>query len=114
MIRKHIKEELIQVLYSLMELHHEGLVGKQEEYLFQVLQDCQEAAISIGNIIENNTEMPDENISILEEYCESLYLLSLTASANEDFVVELDGYIQKVLQNIEREKEKLLVVFLPY
>ncbi len=114
MIRKYIKEALIQVLHSLIEVHHEGLIKKQEETLLQILQECQKAAIDIGEIIENNIEKPEKNILVLEEYCEKLYEFSLKPSLCEKSIVELDNYIKKVLQNIEKEQEKILVVFFPY
>lgn len=114
MLRKFIKQELIQVLQSLIELHHEGMVGKPEETVYQVLQDCQSAAIDIGNVLEENMEKPEASIQVLEQYCEELYQLSTRVPFSEKAIEELDSHIRKILQNVSEEQEKLLIVFFPY
>ncbi len=113
-MRAYIKKRLKEVLHSMLEVHHQGLETGADEIIYQTLQECQKTAISIGKVIEDNFEDPSESISVLEKYCEALYQLSLQIPFCSKAVEELDGYIQKVIQNTEKEPTKILVVFFPY
>ena len=84
MLRVQIKKELLKILNSMVKLHHKGLVGRQPDDAFVVLKDCQTAAIALGESIEaNNVEGGDAIVSILEDYCENVYLLTEQLTISE-------------------------------
>lgn len=78
-MKKDIKEQLIQLLGTLQEAHQEiqgGLEKKEYGTVQNLLADCQESAVFIGNTIEQFERNQEEIIGILEEYCERLFGIS--------------------------------------
>lgn len=114
MVRAYTKREIIDVLENLLVLHRKGLLNSHKETVFKVLEDCQEAAIAVGETIEHEFECPEDCVSILEEYCEALYQLYLQVPFQQQEIAKLDTYIQKTVSIVNKEPEKILVVFFPY
>ncbi|MCI8834443.1 MAG: hypothetical protein HFH24_03580 [Ruminococcus sp.] len=97
-----------------------NLTGKkiQKEKILELLTDCQETAIAMGQEIEAIYGEGTESVQKLEEYCESLYQMTLVLSDLErrrGILRDLTGQIQQ-FQNLVSEQisDKLEVVFLPY
>ncbi len=92
--------------------------AKKREALIQLLSDCQDSAISIGETMEKLYGEGTETVSELEVYCENLYQMTLVLEKPNQ-AKELAGVLAKELLQIrrliEREvPERTEAVFLPY
>ena len=114
MLRSGLKKELLQILEALQKLHHMGLVGQNYENTCSVLQDCQAAAIELGEKLEQNIEDNQTMVQILENYCESLFQLSQNYPFAEEEITVLDRLLQEEIQLLEQQQTKYQVVFFPY
>lgn len=81
------------------------------EALGMLLTDCQDAAISVGNSIEQSEGEGNEAVKKLEEYCEVLYQIS---TGDKDAASKLDNCIRECVGLVGDFKETREVVFLPY
>ena len=121
-MKKDIKEQLIQLLGTLQEAHQEiqgGLEKKEYGTVQNLLADCQESAVFIGNTIEQFERNQEEIIGILEEYCERLFGISIALKDSELFNVEktraeLDQYIKAICERVRNGIKVLKAVFFPY
>ena len=102
---KILKE--VNVKIELMQL------GVQKELLVQ----CQEMAIAVGNEIEKENS-DSIIICYLEEYCEDLYRISICEKKNE--CVKISRHMEQLLRQIEScvnneiKNDKYEIVFMPY
>lgn len=120
-MRIYLKREVLKLLQTLHEAHKvlnrlSERGEKEKEY--QCLTELQEAAIATGNFLEEAEEEHQEMISVLEEYCEDVYVYS----KEEDLRLKKD-ICKKMEERLRLLEEKLLyevkndrleVVFLPY
>lgn len=115
-----IKKSKILDIISLLEAANKQLSEKIKEQDFQdVLMQCQESAIIVGNDLESSGLIPQAIISEIEEYCELLYQISLNyknmgeryklAVRNEQFLRKIRTDIDKALPDDRKE-----IVFFPY
>lgn len=85
----------------------------------QALNDCQDAAIEIGNEIEKVGRGAEETVRLLEAYCENLYQM-YSNPADINLCRKLAKKIQRQLMQIrnkvkyELQNTRKQVVFLPY
>jgi len=85
----------------------------------QLLVDCQEMAIQIGNYIERLEGEGTETVSRLEEYCQLLYQANIEIN-NTGFDRKIDKPLQKQLVKIENSVKdelrpnKIEAVFISY
>ena len=119
-MRKAVKNNLLEIFRTIYEAHEivKGFIDKKEyENAQNLLADCQDTAIQIGNLIEESEGEGFVTVSYLEEYCESLYEASLNLSASNGYKVQkqLDKKIINAENSAKNEiKVKLEVVFMPY
>lgn len=137
-MRKEKKEQINSILKLIKEAHivMKKHVEKQNiQPVLRLMEDCQNAVISIGNQIEKTEGTDCVTIRLLENYCELIYQLSKTLigiiseqNRKEQFIDR--EYIDKKLDETVLELEELLeqisdsvqneitvrkeVVFLPY
>lgn len=117
--RKHLlsmTDTLIKANKALKMSLPQGM--KKKEALIQLLSDCQDSAISIGETMEKLYGEGTETVSELESYCENLYQMTLVLEKLGQ-AKELAGVLTKELLQIRRliEKEvpnRIEAVFLPY
>lgn len=117
--RKHLlsmTDTLIKANKALKMSLPQGM--KKKEALIQLLSDCQDSAISIGETMEKLYGEGTETVSELESYCENLYQMTLVLEKLGQ-AKELSGVLTKELLQIRRliEKEvpnRIEAVFLPY
>ena len=118
-MRKFQKQQILDVIQSLHMLHGEikdSLNGKEYEIAQIALSDCQEAAIQIGEVIEQIEGTGTQAVSCLEQYCENVYQISVQVqeiSAQEAYK-SLESNLTKAENDIKHVPTKLEVVFLPY
>ena len=102
MIRENLKGQILTLLESMHALQHEGYEKKVD-----FLNDCQQAAITIGETIENKVSESANIVSVLEQYCEQLFELSQKVEIQQDEIQRLD----KMLYSVEPGYQ---IVFFPY
>jgi len=79
-MRNFRKQQLSEIMESLHLLHQEmreRLERKEYSTVQTALSDCQEAAIQTGEAIEQTEGTGTEAVRQLEQYCETVYRLSL-------------------------------------
>ncbi len=89
-----------------------------EEGIQQLLSDCQETAISIGSELEMLYGEGTESVQKLEEYCESLYQMTLVLdnpARRREILKELIGQVRQTRNLVCGQiPDRLEAVFLPY
>lgn len=130
-MRKYIKKRILKNITEITDIH------KQIEQWFQkgsyeaiqdMLVQCQEAAIWIGNTIDEEEQTDKAVIKKLEEYCESVYELSvkvggytkkMTRSEAKRIIrpvcAQLNQYMHEVSNYVQNQiSARTEAVFLPY
>ncbi len=89
-----------------------------EEGVLQLLADCQDTAILMGTEIEEVYGERTDSVARLEEYCESLYEMTLVVKhpiKRKEMQKALANHLRKIRRAISDEiPDRLEVVFLPY
>ncbi len=127
-MRKKEKQDLSNFI-DLLEQAHAQIVAcvfrDEKNNVNQLLIDCQEGAISIGTMVEESEGEGNNFVHILEQYCESLYMIGqeVDSTADKAFLrkksTQYDKMFQKYVENlrvslnndVRTTKE---IVFLPY
>ena len=120
-MRRYKKKELLETADMLVEANE--VIGRlcksNTDGALELLGQCQESAILLGNLIESKGDGYAELVEILENYCENIYQMSIAISAEEQ-IRKLSKKIQKQLiylnNKIQHEipEDKKEVVFFPY
>ena len=88
------------------------------ETIIQLLADCQDAAISLGENLEKILGQDTEIVTELETYCENLYQMTLLLEhpkQSKELVRTLGLQLAKIRHMIETQiPDRLEAVFLPY
>lgn len=85
-----------------------------------VLEDCQTAAISVGQTIDENVGEGTETVGHLERYCELVFSLHEQLMSDEEVSASkvtkhFDKFYRQIMSAYNREVQaKKLAVFLPY
>ncbi len=122
-MRKREKNRLLEIMDTLF-----GAVGEirqfigssQEEEAVSLLADCQEAAIAIGNAIEQAEGAGTRTVGLLEELCELIYgcassIPSDGSGTSASIGMQIaDKCVEAREELIHGIKEQKLAVFLPY
>lgn len=118
-MRKYQKQQILELITSLHIFHDEcaqQLLAGGYETVHEALGNCQEAAVQIGNVIEQSEGEGTASVACLEQYCEALYQISqqLERIAPQVFQKRLDEILKKAEVEVDRIKVRKEVVFLPY
>lgn len=120
-MRKYQKKQLLGLIDTLQEAHNEIkklLVNDNVRAASKLLADCQNCAVHLGNTIEQLEGEGTNAVSLLEDYCESLYRLSITAGDSDEFdriFCNLNNQLNHVGNSVaEFKSDKIEAVFLPY
>ena len=122
-MRKAQKKQMDEVLRLLGQVHR-GVrqmiqAGKKAEAM-DVLAQCQDAAIDLGETIEQTEGEGHATVACLEEYCESVYQVYEKLRQGQSIQAEKTyKHLRKALQKIKNSAEhdikvRTEVVFLPY
>lgn len=109
---------LINTMIKANELVAKALPTDSKD-LTDVFAQCQDAALQIGTQLESFGEQYRSVVTILEDYCENIYQLSLAAS-DGNACRKLWKRIRKQLSQLENQiqsempEDRKEVVFLPY
>ena len=128
-MRKKQKREILEFIISLKEAHKEIMVALEEGNYIQgmeLLCDCQECAIELGNIIETLEGEGVISVSYIEKYCELIFHhykklkenteeLNSNKKLSKKIIDSLDKQLSNMENSIKRDiQEKKEVVFFPY
>ena len=130
--QKTIKMRIGELLGLLKEAQTEtgkAIKNMDTAIALELLSNCQDAAVGIGNVIEESFGEGSITVGLLEEYCEQVYLIYEKLAASGDSISDSDvatdsgkcntGYLDHTLHRIEESvqndlKERREVLFLPY
>lgn len=89
-----------------------------EQAVIELVTDCQDSAISMGEQIEKMCGEGTASVGILEQYCENLYLLTISmqdAIKRRELYNTLNKQLKKLCRVMNNELlDKLEVVLFPY
>lgn len=106
---------IYELLSSMEQLH--AALGKTREPALrqQYLETCQQAAASIGNVLEKeDSERAASLVHELEAYCEEVYQASLRDGVSYQDIASLDHAVISVRKGVSKLPVKYRIVFLPY
>lgn len=109
MIRQALKNQISDLLDSMCEQHHEGF-----EKRIPFFEECQQAAIAIGEALEEKVNEHAAAVGILEQYCEALFTCAQKDKMTESDISSLDDYISRVKEELEAVEIGYQVAFFPY
>jgi hypothetical protein len=115
-MRAFIKEQLINLLDSMQEVHISLTVTKNKKQIIQMLTDCQQAAITIGETLEQNSSDHASIVSLLEEYCEEVFCLAESQEDKicKDRLLTLDRLTNRTKTLVAGIPSTYHVIFMPY
>ena len=107
-MRQFIKKQCCETLEVLLEAHGEiwRLSEKhQTEQVFEILEQCQQGAISVGTAIDEAEGEGTNEVYLLEAYCEQLWQLHEDLVAKKPIrikqaIKKLSGLLQDVEKGI--------------
>ena len=98
-----------------MKMLHTMLAESSDDLLEDYLSTCQQAAISVGDLLEKDSpEGLQDMICMLEQYAEHCYEITVRGQCTAEDVDRLDDLIDAVTEKIEKLSVKIQVVFFPY
>lgn len=109
MLRLIWKRQILSLIDSMYEQHHAGIEKSQA-----LLEGCQQAAIVIGETIENKSKQDNNVVFELEKYCEMLFQLSQKPKIIENDIQRLDDTLLAVKKRIENIPRRYQIIFFPY
>lgn len=118
-MRRYIKKQLLEIIDTLAEANQmlrDIFKSGTVKGITNLLADEQDAAISIGDQIEEVEGEGTEAVSSLEKYCEILWQMSQITIVSEawEIIGQLNSQLQQIKKSIEDIQEQIDVVFLPY
>lgn len=115
------KKELLGIIASLEQINSTlpNNLGAGPQVICDMLAQCQEAAITVGNALEQHGDNGLAVISELECYCESLYQLSMSLEDTQksfEWTHIIEQQLRQINQHISQvlPPDKKEIVFLPY
>lgn len=120
-MRKEQKKQVEEFLGVLTEVHTE--IKKQlQKHAFSIvqelLQQCQQGAIQLGNLIESLEGEDFVTVRHLEDYCENVYQIYEELGQNNDvhsMIRRLHDYLKRIEHSVRNDIPlRREVVFLPY
>lgn len=121
-MRKYIKKELVKVIDQLLNIA--TLLNKRGkdlcvEHVIEILTECQQSAVGVGERIELIEGNETNVVEFLEEYCEKIYMLSVEwekRKRREELLQDISLLLIQIKSSIWKDfpDEKKEVVFLPY
>lgn len=117
---KEYAKEMMRLFVAAEESIVLALHNKDAASAVELLEDCQEGAIVLGNRIEEVKGSGYVTVGILEQFCEVLYTVHEMIAEREDIdMAALDKMLKEILtrlsDSIQRDIiDRKVVVFMPY
>lgn len=119
-MRKKIKENLLEIFKSLFEAHSvikNFIDDEKYDNAISLLGECQDTALQLGSVIENSEGEDFITLSLIADYCKSLYEVASDISEykSDDARIHIDKSLLAAENSAKNDiKVKLEVVFMPY
>ena len=122
-MKRYLKTKAKEYIFLLEKAHaalRELLERRDTATVLDVLEQCQDAAIEMGTMIEKAEGEGHETVKLLEEYCEMVYQIYTVASQNQPLhpdkvYKQLKKYTTQMKNSIQSSvQERIEAVFLPY
>ena len=122
-MRKEQKEQLVDFIKLVDEAHKEikkNLEKKNFQSVLELLENCQNGAIAIGNLIEKTEGAEFVTIPMLEQYCELVYQIYETVAKDQianfnKIYKDLNRLFIQIENSINNDiKVCIEIAFLPY
>lgn len=120
-MNKTLKKNILDSIQTMYEAHgfiEELYNERNDTELEEILANCQEMAISIGNTIEKSEAELKEVVEPLEKYCEELYQISVNYKSNMKASKIRKKLDKRLIAAENRVKNDIIVraqvVFMPY
>ena len=122
-MRQYIKRQCLEILSLLDEAHAEviiSLINNKAEAALDILEQCQQGAISVGEMIDKSEGEGTEEVRSLERYCEMIWQVSEDIkNGGEISVQKTEKMLRKLLLDVlngiqNRIPTRREIVFLPY
>ena len=120
-MRKATKENLLDIFKTIREAHEiaKGFIDRNEyENTQNLLADCQDTALQIAELIEESEGEDFVTVSLLQNYCKTLYEAVMNLSDNSsasEVKQQLDKAIDEAENSAKNDIEvKFEIVFMPY
>ena len=119
-MRKRQKDQVIELLNTMLDGGAELLQATSVEDKMALLEDCQEAAIQMGEAIEAAEGEGTQAVACLEMYCEELYLISQSFDAEDtleqtaNHITEMKKLLWATKKEVESFENTIEMVFFPY
>ena len=122
-MRKNVKENLIDIIPTILDAHEVALKYAKSgeiDLVMSVFTECQEAMVKMGEIIEENEGENHKTIEFLQSYCDELYEVSLVIAENGEpnfnklfkrIAIKLKDVLYSIKNDIKVRQE---IVFMPY
>lgn len=118
--QKEQAEEFVRLLAEVHEAIREAVRSNQNNEAMDLLAQCQEGAIRLGELIESAEGEGFTTISLIENYCEHVYQIYTQIGQGQDISeMQIDKKLGEALEQVESSvrmaiKVRAEVVFLPY
>jgi hypothetical protein len=120
-MEKYRKKDMLDLITMLEKANKSvtDLSQSSQPAVLDLLTQCQQTAIDLGNHLEQKGAAGERIVRLLEDYCENIYQQSQLLSDEKQFRT-MSGIIQKQLEAItvkiqdEFPADKKEIVFLPY
>lgn len=122
-MKKYKKKDILETVDLLIEgnnfitLNYKK--GNEIESIVDILTQCQEMAILLGNCLETLGDIGEKSVPLLEDYCENIYQISQNLSdvyICRKIIKKITGQLTDLKNNIiyGMQEDKIEIVFLPY
>lgn len=118
--QKKMALEFVQTLYQVHEQIRSMIDRKEMDHAMDLLEQCQEGAIQLGGLIEQEEGEGFVTVGLLEDYCENIYQFHENIGVNgTGNSVKMYKVLQRQLIQVENSikndiRQKIEAVFLPY
>lgn len=122
-MRSAQKKQAMEFVELLSRAHKEirkAMEGKNQMAAMELLEQCQDGAIELGNMIEESEGEEFATVHLLEDYCELLYQfhekkrLGISSNMGQDYKL-MQKSLAQIINSIRNDiPVRLEVVFLPY
>lgn len=113
MLRVDTKEKFIRILKDIV-LLCEKAIYKDDVALISVLQDSQDAIITVGEQLEKEVEESTELISMMESLCEIFFLLSQNLEYRDEYGKQISDLLEQIITAVSNVTAGYQIVFFPY
>ena len=122
-MRKYLKTQCLGTIAVLGEAHDELIKlteKKQVDVALSILEQCQQGAIKVGELIDSSEGEGTDEVHLLEEYCEAVWQIGEEIKDGKPFNVrKAEKRLRRILVNVSNGIKNRIptqkeVVFLPY